>query len=99
MTLYSASTGTQYCDLNEIYSKWLIQTKFVLLVRAVVVIQVVMLRSAVERKGCLQSEAVYWGATVISLSYSLRRGSMAFEAILLGNFMTNEEAVAYCCYM
>ena len=53
MTLYSASTGTQYCDLNEIYSKWLIQTKFVLLVRAVVVIQVVMLRSAVEREGCL----------------------------------------------
>ena len=56
MTLYSASTGTQYYDLNEIYSKWLIQTNFVLLVRAVVVIQVVMLRSAVERSGCLQSE-------------------------------------------
>ena len=45
-----------------------------------------MLRSAVERSGSHQSEAVYWGATVVSLSYSLRRGSMAFEA----HFMTSE---------
>ena len=78
MMLYSASTGTQYCDLNEIYSKWLIQTNFVLLVRAVVVIQVVMLRSAVERKGLSSVRGCLLGGCSDLI---LRREFMAFEAI------------------